>query len=81
MRMHLIISSSVPCLAVTYFPTLSPKWQDFRRKTLGNIQRVFIFPLKLKLETFLIIRRTERDIVTKVLKSSCKFLIILVRFY
>jgi len=30
-RMCRIILSSVACLALQYFPTLSDKWQDFQR--------------------------------------------------
>jgi hypothetical protein len=30
--MHRFILSSVTCLAVTYFPTLPVKWQDFLEK-------------------------------------------------
>ena len=40
-RMRLIILSSVACLVVPYFYTLSRKWHDFRGKNLLNIKCVF----------------------------------------
>jgi hypothetical protein len=50
-------------------------------KTLRNIKRVFWFSLQLLSETFLILRRTERDMVKSLYRSSCKVPVILVRFY
>jgi hypothetical protein len=57
--------SSTACVALRYFSTLSHKWHDFRRKTIGNKTCVFIFP-KLLSETFLISRRIQLDTVTNV---------------
>jgi hypothetical protein len=68
--------SSVACMAVSYFFTLSYKRHDFRGKKLLNIS-VCWFCLQLLFETFLILRRTERDIIN-VHGSSCKVLVILV---
>jgi hypothetical protein len=41
-RTHLVISPSVPCLAVPHFPTLSHKRHDIQKKGL-NIKCVLIF--------------------------------------
>jgi len=56
--MHHIILSSVACLAVPYFTTLSYKRHDFR-KNIIEYKRVFIFPTNLS-ETILILRRPQR---------------------
>ena len=40
MRLRPIILSSVACLAQPYFPTLSHKGQEFRRKMLLNLKCV-----------------------------------------
>jgi hypothetical protein len=41
---------------------------------------VFRFSLRLLLETFLILSRTERDVIKNVYYSSCKVLVIIARF-
>jgi hypothetical protein len=76
--MHRIILSSVACLALPYFSTLSHKRHDFR-KNLLNIECVFRFSLQLLSEIFLILRRIERDIIN-VHRSSCNISVIFVRF-
>jgi hypothetical protein len=43
MRMRCFILSSVVCLAVPYFSTLSHKQYDFRRKIIQRKMRVLIF--------------------------------------
>ena len=50
-------------------------------KKLLTIKRVFWFSLQLLSETFLILRRTERDMIKNVYWSSSYVQIILVRFY
>jgi hypothetical protein len=47
---------------------------------LLNIKCLFWFSLQLFSETFLILRRTQRDTVTNAHRSSRKVLVILVRF-
>jgi hypothetical protein len=77
-RVHTITLSSLACLAIPYFSTLSHKRHNFRVKKLLNIKRVLIFCTNLS-ETFLILRRTEWDIIN-VRRSSCKLSFILVGF-
>ena len=75
------VLSSVACPALQYLSTLSHKQQDFRKKKkLLNTKRVFWFSLQLLSETFFILRRTERDVITNVYWSLCKVRVILVRF-
>ena len=52
----------------------------FSKKILFNIKCVFRFSLQLLSETFLILRRNERDMIKNVYGSSRKVRIILVRF-
>ena len=58
------ILSSVACEALRYFSTLSNNGHDL--KTLLYIKYVFRFSLQLLPETFLTVRRTERDLITNV---------------
>jgi len=58
--------SSVAFLAVQYFPTLSHKWNDLRVSTLSTNLT----------EIILILRRTERDMIINVHRSSCDAVII-----
>jgi len=80
-RKQRIIMSSVGRLAVLYFFTLSLKRHDFRKKTFLDIESVFWFYLKFFSETFLILRRIQRDIMNIDLqKSSSKHPVFPVRF-
>ena len=63
-RMRPIIFSFVACLELPYFSTLSYKEHDFGGKKLWNINFVFWFSLQILSETFLILRRIQRDINT-----------------
>ena len=49
-------------------------------KTLLKIKCLFCFSLQLLSENFLILRRTERDVIKNVYWFSCKVAVILVRF-
>jgi len=59
-----IISSSVAYPALPCVSTLFHKRQDIR-KSLLNIKCVFWFSIQLLSETFLILRKTDRDIIKK----------------
>jgi hypothetical protein len=74
-----IILSSVAYLALPYFFTLSHKRHDFREKIL-NIKCVFWCSLQRLSETFIILRRIQRDIIINVHRSSRKVPVILVRY-
>jgi hypothetical protein len=74
-----IILSSVACLAVPYFSTLSHKRHDFRKKVIEHKMCVLTFSTILS-ETLLILRRIQRDIIINIHRSSCTLPVILVRF-
>jgi hypothetical protein len=71
------VLSSVTCMAVPYFATLSHKRSDFRDKVTELQTRVLILSL-YKSETFLILKIIQRDIIVNVHRSSCKVLVNLV---
>jgi len=52
----------------------------FSKKKLLTTKCVFWFSLQLLSETFLILRRTERDMIQNVYRASCKVPVIVVRF-
>jgi hypothetical protein len=56
-----ILSSATSSPLLCFF-TLSHKLYDFRKKLL-NIKRVFQFSVQFWSETFLILKRTERDMI------------------
>ena len=71
---------SVACPAVQYFSTLSHRRHDFLKKTLLSMKCELWFSLQFLSETFLILRRTERDIITKEYWSSSKVPVIIAMF-
>ena len=78
--MSRIITSSVPCLVLQHFSTLSHKRCDFRKKKVTERKIVFRFSLQRLSETFLNQRRLQRDTALNVRTSSSKVTLILVRF-
>jgi hypothetical protein len=77
MRMrHIVISNLYGSII---FFHIAHKQDDIRRNSVERKMFTLIFSTNLS-ELFLIIRRTERDIVTNVHRSSCKTPVILVRF-
>ena len=71
--------SPVAFRALQYFSALSQNWHDYRG--IGKGVRVCIdFSAQLLSQTFLILRRTVRDIITNVHSSASKVPVILDRF-
>jgi hypothetical protein len=70
--------SSVACPAVQYFYTLSHKQYEIRKKLLTT-KYVFRLSLQNLSEPFLILSRTERDMIINVSWSSGTEPVILVR--
>jgi hypothetical protein len=58
------------CLAETHFSTLSNKRHDFRKQKYFNTKCVILFFLQLLYETFLILRKTQRDSTMIIHRSS-----------
>jgi hypothetical protein len=77
--LRLTMLSPVTCLSLPHFPTLSHKRYYFGKKLL-NIKFVFWYSLQLLPETFLILRRSERDTIIRVYWFPCKVPVILVTF-
>ena len=73
------ILSSVASPAVRYFSTLRHKRRDFRSDITEHEMCVLILSTVLA-ETFLILKRTERDIIIYIHTSSRKVPVIIVRF-
>jgi len=75
------IFSSVSCLSLPYFSTLSRKRLDFRGKNI-EYEIVFLFSVQLFFfsATLLILRITNGDVLSNVRRSSCKIPAILARF-
>jgi hypothetical protein len=61
---------NVCLLHVKHFSTLSNKGHDFRKKLTEFKMCVFLFSLQHLSEIFLILRRTERDMINNVYRSA-----------
>jgi hypothetical protein len=79
-RRRRTVMSSVACLALQDFSTISQKWNNFRKNVLKHEVCLFRFALQILSEMFLILRRIQGDIIINVHRSSRKVLIILVNF-
>ena len=67
-RMHRIVKLGLPGCSV-FFNIISSKARFSKKKKLLNTKCVFWFPLQLLSDTFLILRRNERDIIKNVYLS------------
>jgi hypothetical protein len=63
-----ILLAPVVCLAVPYFSTIFHKWHSFRENVTQLKMCVLIFSTTLS-EIFLIIRRTERNMILNARRS------------
>ena len=70
-KAHAPCTQYMACLALQYFSTLFHKRNGFR-ETLLDLKCVFWFSLQVLSGTFLILRRTELDMIKHVYRSSRK---------
>jgi hypothetical protein len=75
------LSSSVACLVLPDFSTLSHKRHDFREKTLSNVKFVFWFSLQCLPEIFLIPGLVQHDAIKNVQRCWCKVPTIISRIW
>jgi len=71
---------SVACPALQYFSTLFHKRHNFRKKKVTEHKMCFDFLCNFVSEIFVILRRTERDMIKNVYWYACKVSVILLRF-
>jgi hypothetical protein len=79
MQCECAILPSVAVPDLQYFSPLFHKRHEFRKNVIEHKRRVF-FPLQRLSETFLVLRRTERDMIKNAYWSSRKVFNILVEF-
>jgi len=68
--MRRIILPSVACMALQYFSTLFKKYMIFGKKVFEH--EMCFFPLQHQSETFLILRRIQRDVITNAHRALCE---------
>ena len=74
-----VVSSSVACLAVLqFFPHYLVNGTIIEKKKVTELKILFLFSLQILSETFLILTRTERDVVINVHRSSRKVSVVIV---
>jgi len=78
-RMRSNLLSSVACLAVPYFSLLSHNWQDFP-KTAFEYKMCGLISSTASVETFLILRIIEREIIINFVDRHVKYQLFLSDF-
>jgi hypothetical protein len=74
------VLSSVDSPGLLYFSIYFINDTIFERKKLLNEHKMCVLIFSKTLETFLILRRVERDMIKNVYLSSCKIPVVLLRF-
>ena len=78
MRMLHIILSSVVCMDIPYFSTLSDKRYDFLKNVTEDKKYILVFS-KNSFELLFILRRNERDIIINLRRFACEVPVIIVK--
>jgi hypothetical protein len=79
MKCAYVILSSVTCVALQNFSTLSHKGHNFQKKKAIEPKMCVLIFYKSLSEMFLIPRINERNIIISICRSSCKAPVIFVR--
>ena len=77
--MHSIVLSSVTCLAPPYFPTLSHKWNDFRKMVI-EYKRCISILTTISIRKISYFKMNSASYCNKCKKSLCQVPVILDRF-
>ena len=80
MRMcHILICDFSGCTIFSHFISWTAWFSKLKKKIVLNMNWAFRFSLQVLSATFLILRRTERDIIKCVYWSSCQVPVILIK--